>query len=102
MNIAVLHGDEIKIIDETSAGLPDCPDLLTSLLGLDTLHAPGESVNVLIQLAVSMCAHGRGGLLLIVPSKTQAWRESLVEPILYTLDPPFSALVELMQEHVGG
>src|SRR2546430_2483883 len=33
VNIAVLQGDEIKMIDEKSASLPDCPDLLTSLLG---------------------------------------------------------------------
>ena len=63
VNIAVLQGDEIKMIDEQSARLPDCPDLLTSLLGFDSQHASSESVSVLIHLAVSMRAHGRGGSL---------------------------------------
>ena len=40
VNVAVLQGDEIKMIDEQAARLPDCPDLLTSLLGFDTQHAP--------------------------------------------------------------
>jgi hypothetical protein len=34
----------------------------------------------------------------VVPSKTELWRESVVQPVLYALLPPFSALAELMQE----
>jgi hypothetical protein len=98
VNVAVLQGDEIKMIDEQSAHLPDCPDLLTSLLGFDTQHASTESVNVLIYLAVSMRAHGRGGSLLVVPAKTDLWRESVVHPVQYALVPPFSALAELMHD----
>ena len=101
VNVAVLQGDEIKMIDEQSARLPDCPDLLTSLLGFDTQHASSESVSVLIQLAVSMRAHGRGGSLLVVPSKTELWLESVVQPVLYALVPPFSALAELMQQRAA-
>ncbi len=100
VNVAVLQGDEIKIIDEQSASLPDCPDLLTSLLGFETQHSSSESVNVLIQLAVSMRAHGRGGSLLVVPSGTEAWRESIVQPVSYGLRPPYPALADLMQERV--
>ena len=96
INVAVLQGDEIKMIDEQAARLEDCPDLLTSLLGFATQHASPESVNVLILLSISMRAHGRGGLLLVVPSKTEAWRESVVQPVLYTLVPPYSALAGLM------
>src|SRR3989440_2892401 len=33
VNVAVLQGDEIKMIDDQPASLPDCPDFLTSLLG---------------------------------------------------------------------
>jgi hypothetical protein len=98
VNIAVLQGDEIKMIDEQSAHLPDCPDLLTSLLGFDTQHASSESVNVLIHLAVSMRAHGRGGSLLVVPANTDLWRESVMQPVQYALVPPFSALAELMND----
>jgi hypothetical protein len=97
VNVAVLQGDEIKIIDENSVSLPDCPDLLSSLLGFDT-HPATEPGSMLIRLAVSMRAHGRGGSLLVVPSETELWRESLVQPILYALTPPFSALAELTRE----
>ena len=53
---AVLQGDEVKIFNEQSASLADCPDLLTSLMCSETQHGAGESVNVLIRLAVSMRA----------------------------------------------
>jgi hypothetical protein len=102
VNVAVLQGDEIKMIDEQSARLPDCPDLLTSLLGFDTQHASSESVSVLIRLAVSMRAHGRGGSLLVVPSNAELWRESLAQPVQYALVPPFSALAELMEGREAG
>jgi hypothetical protein len=98
VNVAVLQGDEVKMIDEQSARQPDCPDLLTSLLGFDTQHGSSQSINVLINLAVSMRAHGRGGSLLVVPSKTELWRESVVHPVQYELMPTFSALADLMQD----
>jgi hypothetical protein len=101
VNVAVLQGDEVKMIDEKSARQPDCPDLLTSLLGFDSQHASGESVSVLIQLAVSMRSHGRGGSLLVVPSQTEQWRESVVQPVLYALVPPFSALAEIAQNRTA-
>jgi Probable sensor domain DACNV len=101
VNVAVLQGDEIKMIDGQSARLEDCPDLLSSLLGFDTQHASDESVSVLIQLGVSMRAHGRGGLLLVVPANTSLWRESLAHPVQYSLAPPFSALAELMRGRDG-
>jgi DNA integrity scanning protein DisA with diadenylate cyclase activity len=98
VNVAVLQGDDIKIIDEQSASLPDCPDLLTSLLGFNTHQASSESVSVLIRLAVSMRAHGRGGCLLVVPSQTDRWRQSIVQPILYAVVPPYSALAGLIEK----
>jgi hypothetical protein len=98
VNVAVMEGDGIKMIDEQSARLPDCPDLLTSLLGFDTQHASNESVSVLIQLAVSMRAHGRGGSLLVVPDNTECWRESVAQPVLYMLMPPFTGLAELLEK----
>jgi hypothetical protein len=101
VNIAVLQGDEIKMIDEQSASLPDCPDLLTSLLGFDTRNDSSESASVLIQLAVSMRAHGRGGSLLVVPSGAEQWRESVAQPVLYALAPPFPALAALMEDRAA-
>ncbi|WP_192822489.1 putative sensor domain DACNV-containing protein [Rufibacter sp. LB8] len=96
-NVAVLKGDQIKLIDEHSASLPDCPGLMKPLLHITTPFAGDNSVNVLVQLAVSMRAHGRGGTLLVVPSDSLAWRESIVQPILYSISPAFSGLAELMK-----
>ena len=89
VNVAVLEGDQIKIVDESASSLPDCPDLVTSLLGFDSPASWVDSVNVLVQLAVSMRSHGRGGSLLIVPPEIDAWRESIVHPIPYAVSPPF-------------
>jgi hypothetical protein len=98
VNVAVLEGDQIKIIDEGASSLPDCPALLTSLLGFDSPATWAQSVNVLVQLAVSMRAHHRGGALLVVPSDSEAWRESIIHPMLYAASPPYSVLVDLMSE----
>jgi hypothetical protein len=100
-NIAVLEADQVKIVDEQASSLPDCPSLLSSLLGFDTPASWTDSVNVLVQLAVSMRAHRRGGLLLVVPAGSDRWRESIVSPISYQLSPPFSALAELMRQHAS-
>ncbi len=98
VNVAVFQGDEVKLIDEQATRLPDGPDLLRSLLGFATRHASAQAPNVLIQLAVSMRAHGHGGSLLVVPSNSELWLESVAQPVLYALVPPFSALSELMQD----
>ena len=102
VNVAVLEGDQIKIVDEDATSLPDCPDLVTSLLGFDSPASWVDSVNVLVQLAVAMRRHGRGGLLLIVPSGGDAWRESIVHPIRYAISPPFRELSLLMRETGAG
>lgn len=101
VNIAVLEGDQIKVVDEHGTSLPDCPDLLKSILSFDSPASWGDSVNVLVQLAVSMRAHGRGGLLLVVPQSNQPWLESIVRPISYSVSPPFSELAELMRQEPG-
>jgi hypothetical protein len=97
VNVAVLEADRVKIVDQEAAAVPDCPELLTSLLGFDS-RGYGESMNVLIELAVSMREHRRGGLLAVTPSGSDEWRESMVQPITYSVVPPFSALAELMQD----
>ena len=100
-NIAVLEADQVKIVDENASSLPDCPSLLTSLLGFDAPGSWGESVNVLVQLAVSMRAHRRGGLLLVVPGGTESWRDSIVSPMLYAVAPAYSELHALMQRRAA-
>ena len=95
VNVAVLQGDQIKVIDEHASSLPDCPELLTSLLGFDSPASWAGSVNVLVQLAVSIRAHRRGGLLLLVPRDTETWRQSIVQPMRYEVTPPFQELAAL-------
>jgi hypothetical protein len=97
VNVAVLEGDEIKIIDEEGSTLPDCPAPLTSLLQFESPGAWTGSVNVLVQLAASMRAHGRGGALLVVPAGNTTWSESIVQPAPYTVSPPFAELAELVR-----
>jgi hypothetical protein len=97
-NVAVLKGDQIKIVDEQSSSLPQCPTLLTSLLGFTDPSSWNESVNVLVQLAVSMRAHNRGGILLVVPSGSDFWRSSVAHPMQYAVAPAFSGLANLMQQ----
>jgi hypothetical protein len=100
VNVAVLEGDQIKVVDESASTQPDCPALLTSLLGFDSPASWVQSVNALVQMAVSMRAHGRGGSLLVVPAGTESWRESIVQPIAYAVSPPFFELAHLSQEAV--
>ena len=96
VNVVVLRGDEVKVVDEAGANPPDCPEMLTSLLGFGPAAAASDSVNVLVQLAVSMRAHARGGTLLVVPSESDAWRESVLWPAPYTVEPAFPELSELL------
>jgi hypothetical protein len=101
VNVAVLQGDEIKVIDRAAATAPDCPELLTSLMGVESEDDAHDPVNALIQLAVSMRAHARGGSLLVVPAGTDLWQESILQPLMYAVAPPFCALADLMREDPG-
>jgi len=100
VNLAVLEGDQIKIVDEQSRSVPDCPALLTSLLGFAPATA-NHAANILVQLAVSMRAHGRGGILLVVPAGHESWRESIVQPISYGVTPLFPNLAQLSRDTPG-
>jgi hypothetical protein len=101
INIAVLQGDEIKIIDPQAATRPAYPTLLASLLRLESQFATGSAVNVLLQLAVSIRTHGRGGMLLVLPAGSDAWIESILQPITYSVVPAFSGLTDLMRKNAG-
>lgn len=102
VNVAVLEGDRIKVLDERAARLPECPALLATLLGFDKPVPSPESLSLLAQVAVSMRAHGRGGLLLVVPSGSERWRESILPHIPYPVSPPFAEMAELLATEVEG
>jgi hypothetical protein len=96
VNVAVLEGDQIKIVDEGFSRTPDCPGPVRSLLGFER---PGQSVgqvDVLVQLAASMRTHHRGGALLVVPAESPAWQESIVLPVQYAVEPAFTELTALV------
>lgn len=97
VNVAVLEGDRIKIIDERASGIADCPALLTSMLGFDHSSMADEALNIQVQLALSMRRHGRGGILLIVPAGSDDWRESIVQPMRYAVRPPLCEISELLR-----
>ncbi|WP_212005005.1 putative sensor domain DACNV-containing protein [Chitinophaga sp. HK235] len=97
-NVAMLKGDQVKVVDETS-GMNTCsPGLLRSLLGLDTSTLWSNPENVLIQIAVSMRAHKRGGILLVVPDNSSSWRESIVQPLQYPVSPAFAGVADLVRQ----
>jgi hypothetical protein len=98
VNVVVLKGDQIKVVDEEGTSLPDCPALLTPLLGFGSPVTWVDSVNVLVQLAASMRAHGRGGSLLVVPRTSETWRESIVRPVPYAVLPAYTELADLMRQ----
>ena len=81
---------------------PTRPTLLTSLLRLESQFATGSAVSVLLQLAVSIRTHGRGGMLLVVSMDSDNWTESVLKPITYAIAPPFTGLADLVREDAGG
>ena len=101
-NVAVLKGEQVKVIDEKGTSLPDCPALLKALLAFThaATNEPHPPLNVLVQLSTSMRAQGHGGSLLVVPSESDRWRESIAQPVLYSIIPPFVGLSELSQQKV--
>lgn len=92
VNVAVLEGDQVKLVDERASNVLTLPHASASPV------SPVQPVNVLVELAVSMRAHGRGGSLLVVPANSPSWRESIVWPMPYAVSPPFSELAELSRE----
>lgn len=96
VNVAVLEGDEIKVVDEGFSATPDCPGPVRSLLGVEAPNHRAGHVDVLVLLAASMRAHHHGGALLVVPAGTDAWRESIVMPVQYAVEPSFTELADLV------
>ncbi len=88
-NIAVLQGDDIKIIN---------PNLETG----PRFRAAGNEVNALLQLAVSMRHHGRGGMLLLVPDSSDDWRQSIATPIHHEIVPPYAGFANLLKKDESG
>ena len=97
-NVAVFEGDQVKILSRDTAYGSDPPDLLRSLIASESSGVTDDPDDVLLRLAVSMRAHKRGGTLLVVPEGAQTWRDSIVQPITYAVEPPFTELAGLVRE----
>jgi hypothetical protein len=97
VNVAVLQGDNIKVLDEENMGIADCPALLPSLDSMPLPSYIGESFNILVQLAASMRVHRRGGLVFIVPAGSNNWHKSIVKPVKYPVKPPYNAIADLLK-----
>ncbi len=99
VNVAVLRGDQIRVVDEDTQGLADYPVLRESLppIPCPSTTEPGRmKVDVLLELARAMRAHGRGGLLLLVPPGSETWRDSVVQPLGYPVAPAFGSIAALL------
>jgi hypothetical protein len=94
-NVAVFEGERVKLLCESKRAA-DAPALLRSLLGHQTPDPSEEADELLLRLAVSMRAHGRGGTLLVVPAGSRKWRESILRPVDYGVEPPFTELADIM------
>lgn len=97
-NVAVLKGDQVRLVDEASALLNDTPVILASLLGHNASALWNNPVNVLIQIAVSMRAHKHGGILLVMPHGSDGWKESIVHPLQYRIAPAFAGVSDLLRQ----
>lgn len=98
VNVAVLEGDQIKIIDESRARAAETPGIVATLFGTELPGPLADSGSVLLQLAASMRAHGRGGAVMVIPSSNGTWEESIVHPVLYGVAPLFTELASLVAD----
>src|SRR5207249_10255045 len=96
-NIAVLEDAQVKIIEQQSTMISEAPPALGSLLAFYTSAGRNESDNILVRVAIAMRAHGRGGSLLVVPKNTNRWLNSIVQPITYSLIPPFPDIAAFLE-----
>ena len=71
-NVAVLEGDEIKLLAAPGPEVTEHSPLLMTLVDPELSDSTEQADDVLLRLAVSMRAHKRGGLLLIVPAGSDA------------------------------
>jgi hypothetical protein len=100
-NLAVLRGDQVRVVEEGDSVMPGRPAQLSALLGSDSIASWTRGGNLLTQVAVSMRRHGHGASLLVVPSGTGGWRDSIAQPTTYAMAPPFRVLARLLDRDEG-
>ena len=101
-NLAVLRGDQLRVVEEGDGVMPGRPALLSALLGTESIIPWTEGGTLFTQLAVSMRRHEHGAALLVVPSGSDTWRDSIAQPTSYAMAPPFRALAERLDAAGAG
>ena len=91
-NVAVLEGSTVKFLRQQDALIAEAPSALKSLMTFYASAGREESDSVLVRLAISMRGHQRGGSLLVVRHDDEGWKNSIIRPISYSVDPPFSEI----------
>ncbi|HEX8350558.1 MAG TPA: hypothetical protein VF598_11390 [Hymenobacter sp.] len=94
INVAILRGDQLQLVDAENVAVDDCPALQAFLPGQGLPTETGEIDNVMVELAAVMRAHGRGGLVLVVPPGSSQWQESIVQPMSYPVLPAYIGIAE--------
>ncbi|MCJ8210989.1 hypothetical protein MUY27_14820 [Mucilaginibacter sp. RS28] len=98
VNVAVLKGDQIRLVDENNTAISDCPALVNSLAQMPKLSYMPNTINLLVELAVTIRNHRRGGLVLIVPTNSHEWKQSVVHPVNYQVQPAYMGIHDLIAE----
>ncbi|QIL76184.1 putative sensor domain DACNV-containing protein [Hymenobacter sp. HDW8] len=98
VNVAILRGEQLQLVDIENTAVDDCSALQKFLPDPGLPDAAGELDNVLVELAAVMRAHGRGGLVLVVPTESQKWQESIVHPMTYPVMPVYTGIAEIRQQ----
>jgi hypothetical protein len=101
-NIAVLEGADVKFIERQPPMISEASPALGSLSGFYSSAGRNESDNILVRVAIAMRAHGRGGSLLVVPRNTSRWLNSIVQPLTYSVIPPFPDIGTFLEQKEQG
>lgn len=96
-NVAVLEGSDVKFVDHHGAAFLDAPPALRPLQAFYVSAGLEEADNVFVQLAISIRAHGKGGIVLVVPEGDTEWRGSVVRPMSYVVSPAFAEIAALLE-----
>lgn len=100
VNIMVLKGDQIQQINQQRVQHAVHNTFIGTMIGLPDLDFDLDQLypDVMLDLAVAMRSHRRGGLLLMVPLATGPWKRSILYPYGRPIVPPYDALSELIKQ----
>ncbi len=98
VNVAILTGDEFKMVDDNSP-FGDGPHIIRNLMLFTSPTAEGQFSNLFILLAVSMRKHMRGGTMLVVPDNSENWKQNIIQPLQYAVEPAYEGILQKVRDH---